>query len=59
MSLLQAAKPTTRMQGTVAKAYRLVKKQSGELVLQGAFEFWEENCGGFEWKDIPTVEEEA
>ena len=35
--------------------YRLMKKMSGELVLQGAF-YWHQGWGkaGFEWRDIPT-----
>lgn len=37
--------------------YRLVKKASGELVLQGAYEWQEGQKYGYEWQDIPTVME--
>jgi len=37
------------------KTYRLLKKPSGELVLQGAYRWYEGVEGGFVWKDIPTV----
>lgn len=39
--------------------YRLMKKKSGELVLQGAF-YWHQGWdkAGFEWRDIHTEIEE-
>jgi hypothetical protein len=38
-------------------AYRLMQKKDGQLVLQGAFR-WEQGVnGGFDWQDIPTVDE--
>lgn len=35
--------------------YRLIKKKTGELVLQGAFR-WQEgwNKSGINWEDLPT-----
>ena len=36
--------------------YRLAKKLSGEIILQGAF-FWQEgNNYGHKWKDLPIIE---
>lgn len=44
-------------ESTIPTSYRLAKKASGELVLQGLFQ-WSNNMnvGGQVWKDIPTVE---
>jgi hypothetical protein len=42
---------------TIPSAYRLMKKASGELVLQGAYEWQEGQKHGYEWQDIPTVME--
>jgi hypothetical protein len=36
-------------------AYRLMKKKTGELVLQGAFQWTEGlNKSGIDWEDLPT-----
>lgn len=40
-------------------AYRLAKKPDGTLVLQGAFRWSEGECGGLEWREIPTIELES
>ena len=50
-----AAKLTAaRIVHSLPKQYRLMKKKSGELVLQGAF-YWEQGTdSGFDWRDIPT-----
>ena len=44
----------SRIMETVPRKYRLIKKKSGETILQGAFYWWEDKDGGFEWLDIPT-----
>jgi hypothetical protein len=38
-------------------AYRLVRR-GGELLLQGRFDWTDGKQAGFDWRDIPTVEEE-
>lgn len=48
-----------RIESLDPKVYRLAKR-NGEMVLQGAY-YWSDMqdgmpCGGFEWRDIPTVE---
>jgi hypothetical protein len=47
----------TRIERGIPSLYRLARKPSGELVLQGAYE-WQEDWSkhGHEWRDIPTVE---
>ena len=44
---------------TKPSQYRLMKKKSGELVLQGAY-MWQQGLdkSGFDWKDLETVTEE-
>ena len=58
-----------RMESTVASEYRLVKRKrlipieveiarvEYEYVLQGKFNWTKGFAGGFEWRDISTVEE--
>lgn len=38
--------------------YRLRRGSDGEVVLQGAYRWEQGSSGGFEWRDIPTIEEE-
>ena len=44
-----------KMRSNKPSMYRLMKKKSGELVLQGAF-LWQEGCNtsGYDWEDLPT-----
>ena len=48
--------PLATVRDTAPTSYRLLKKLSGELVLQGGFLWYEEGTekAGFEWKDIRT-----
>jgi hypothetical protein len=36
-------------------AYRLMQKEDGTLVLQGAFYWTQGMSGGHDWEDIPTI----
>ena len=47
-----------RMQSQTPVAYRLVKR-GDQYVLQGQFHWSEGSMYGHEWKDLPTIEEEA
>jgi hypothetical protein len=43
------------MENTIPQRYRLARKSTGELILQGAY-FWNDGTSfGHEWRDIPTV----
>jgi hypothetical protein len=64
-SLLQGSQLATaclqaaRIENTVPFSYRLKRlKETGELVLQGCFQWQEGWKSGHEWRDIPTTEEE-
>lgn len=46
-----------RIESSTPYAYRLKRAVNGELVLQGCFEWWQAHTHGFEWRDIPTIEE--
>ena len=49
-------RPPTVTRDKAPTSYRLMKKTTGELVLQGAF-FWHEEGSeraGFEWRDLKT-----
>lgn len=47
-----------RIEHRTPSAYRPCRKKDGRLVLQGAYE-WEEGAAhGYEWRDIPEVQEE-
>lgn len=48
-----------RVEHGVASGFRLCKKLNGDLVLQGCFQWSQGTEGGFEWRDLPTVTEEA
>ena len=55
VSTLDAA----RVENTIPFSYRLMRlKGTGELVLQGCFQWHQGWESGHEWRDIPTVEEE-
>jgi len=45
----------SRMESTTPASYRLVRERSGELTLQGAYHWHQGPAGGFEWRDIETV----
>lgn len=47
-----------RMESMTPAAYRLVKKKTGETVLQGCYQWHQGILNGHEWRDIPTVVEE-
>ena len=47
-----------RIEYGTPSAYRLCRKKSGDLVLQGAFGWEEGATHGYEWRDIPEVQEE-
>lgn len=49
-------KTVTRTQSLIPSQYRLVNR-NGILTLQGLFQWTEDNCGGVDWMDIPTVYE--
>lgn len=59
IGILQGHICAARIESSTPAAYRLKRIMStGELILQGCFT-WRQGCnGGFDWKDIPTVEEE-
>lgn len=46
-----------RIEEIVPSGFRLCRKKTGELVLQGCFKWSQGTSGGFEWRDLPTVEE--
>lgn len=48
-----------RMESMTPSGYRLMRKLNGELVLQGVYSWQEGSHHGHEWRDIPTVIEEA
>ena len=55
------APPLTITRDKAPTSYRLMRKTTGELVLQGAF-FWHEEGSeraGFEWRDLKTEVEKA
>jgi len=44
-----------RIGNTIPQQYRLARKSTGELILQGAY-FWNDGTSfGHEWREIPTV----
>jgi len=45
-----------RIVNSVPVEYRLARKPSGELILQGACQWWEGTISGIEWKEIPIVD---
>lgn len=54
-------RPPTVTRDNAPTSYRLLKKTTGELVLQGAF-FWQEEGSeraGFEWRELKTEVEKA
>ena len=55
VSTVSAAKVVS----TIPSKYRLMKKKSGELVLQAAY-MWQQGWdkSGFDWEDLETVTEE-
>ena len=64
-SLCQGAPLTTgytqaaRFENNIPFSYRLKRlKETGELVLQGCFQWTQGWKTGHEWRDLPTVEEE-
>lgn len=38
--------------------FRFFKKKNGQTILQGAYPWTKGFTGGFDWEDIPVVEEE-
>ena len=46
-----------RIESTVPAAYRLMQKNDGRLVLQGAYTWSQGSEGGYEWRNIETVKE--
>lgn len=48
-----------RIQSGEPSSYRLARKPNGELVLQGAYRWWEGTYSDIEWLDIPTVDIES
>lgn len=55
VSMFVSAAPA-RIEKTAPDGYRLARKQSGELVLQGAYMWTQGRDYGHEWRDIPTVD---
>lgn len=54
-------RPPTVTRDKAPTSYRLIKKTTGELMLQGSF-FWHEEGSeraGFEWRDLKTEVEKA
>ena len=47
---------TLRTESMSPVGYRLARKPNGEVVLQGAYEWGQGSYGGYEWRDIETVE---
>jgi hypothetical protein len=45
----------TKVRSNQPVAYRLMQKEDGTLVLQGAFYWIEGSNGGHDWEDIPTI----
>ena len=45
-----------RVESSAPCAYRLARYPNGDLVLQGAYMWTDGTAGGFEWRDIPTVD---
>ena len=46
---------SVRIEGGTPQHYRLAKRLSGEIILQGAY-FWQEgNQYGHTWRDIETI----
>lgn len=37
-------------------SYRLARRENGEVILQGAYKWWNDTGTGFRWRDIPTVD---
>ena len=46
-----------RIESCAPSEYRLKRSRGWEIVLQGCFTWRQGSEGGFEWRDIPTVEE--
>lgn len=46
-----------RTEELMPSGFRLCRKKNGELVLQGCFKLSQGSCGGFEWRDLPTIDE--
>jgi len=58
-SLTTSCMQAARVENTIPSSYRLVRlKETGELVLQGCFQWTEGWKCGSEWQTIPTIEEE-
>ena len=43
------------IEASAPTSYRLAKR-GGELILQGKFYYCRNESGGYEWRDIPTVD---
>jgi hypothetical protein len=53
-NLVKVIASSCRVESLDPASYRLLKKKSGELVLQGAY-FWQDGSNhGYEWRDIET-----
>ena len=50
--------PAIRIENSTPSAYRLGRR-SGELVIQGAYQWQQGLKYGHEWRDIPTVDLDA
>lgn len=55
VSMLASTGPA-RIEKTAPDGYRLARKSSGEVVLQGAYMWQQGREYGHDWRDIPTVE---
>jgi hypothetical protein len=47
-----------RWKSTAPISFRLGRRQ-GVLVLQGCFQWGEGTTGGYEWRDLPTIDLDA
>jgi hypothetical protein len=62
VTVLQSESNVIRTESSIPFKYRLVRKEDGELVLQGEFKFevFENNFSyskvGSTWRDIPTID---
>lgn len=45
-----------RVEKAIPDYYRLARRPSGEIILQGSYTWQEGQNYGHEWRDIPTVE---
>ena len=50
--------PPARIEYKTPVMYRLFRKKNGDIILQGAFKWEEGEMVGYEWRDIPEVQEE-